>query len=144
MHDPDKATDKPAKPAAEPVSIGPKAGDGPGAGTMLIQLVGGPRHGWQERVPVDTERVNIHHGDEMHDYAKGANLPADFASRTPPQGGAVTHFGYVGPDQEAVARLIREHEGGGGDVKRGPEHGPATGEAKGKPAKPLTTENYPG
>jgi hypothetical protein len=141
MTEPVKPAAEPDKPAAESVQIGPRDVAGPTDGTILIQLVGGPRAGWQERIPARTTRVNIRHEGVDHEYTRDANLPADFASRTPGQHAPLVYFGYVGPDQEAVAQLVREH--GGGDVKRGPEHGPAYGEAKGKPAKPLTSEGFP-
>jgi hypothetical protein len=134
MNEPDKGkTD-------EPVQVGPREGKAE-AGLTLIQLVGGPRHGMQERVPAGTGRVKVRYDGKDHDYALGANLPDDFASRTPTQHAPLSYFGYVGPDQEAVAKLVNEL--GAVDVPRGPEHGPAYGEAKGKPAKPVKSEDFP-
>jgi hypothetical protein len=135
MNEPDKG-DK-----GEAVQVGPREGDKDQGASTLIQLVGGPRHGLQERVPPGTGRVKIRHEGKEHEYALGANLPDDFASRTPAQNAPTSYFGYVGPDQEAVAKLANDL--GTLDVKRGPEHGPAYGEAKGKPAKPLTSGDLP-
>lgn len=129
----------------DPTPVGPQPGAVPVADQILIMLVGGPRNAHQERVAYGTTDVKANVDGVEHDYQLGANLPDDFAQRVPAPHYPTQYFGYNGPDQAMVDALLAEYPPAAppDGITRGPEHGPAFGAAKGKPAKPLTTEDFP-
>lgn len=146
-------------PSKQSVSVGPMPGDAATSDLILVMLIGGPRNGWQERIPTGTTQVSVDVDGTAHTYMKDANLPDDFADRMPTPHHPTQYFGYNGPDQDYIDALALEYpptvpdvpesqsgERGpdvphgpqhGLDVERGPEHGPAFGGATESGIRPF-------